>query len=151
MTECAQRLRALIYRFDYIIQGYFSVHTHLDDISPIKTYFEPKPIININYITPPITTHPGRNPSFSQFIIDSNAKNIIDYEQYRLNLTYANLKGIADWYITYNATKLFNVSYLTQLDKIFKMNVDGDYIIKDMPKEKKKKSFTYNKKINKII
>ena len=150
LTECAQRLRALIDRFDYIIRGYFSGHTHLDDISPVKTYFEPKPIININYIAPPITTYPGRNPSFRQFIIDSNTKNIIDYEQYRLNLTDANLKGTADWYIAYNATKLFNVSDLTQLDKIFKMNVDGDYIIQRYAEGKEEKKVLHNKKeINK--
>ena len=150
LTECAQRLRALIDRFDYIIRGYFSGHTHLDDISPVKTYFEPKPIININYIAPPITTYPGRNPSFRQFIIDSNTKNIIDYEQYRLNLTDANLKGTADWYIAYNATKLFNVSDLTKLDKIFKMNVDGDYIIQRYAEGKEEKKVLHNKKeINK--
>ena len=79
LIECAQRLRALFDRFDYIIRGFFSGHTHLDDISPVRTYFESKPIININYIAPPLTTYPGRNPSFRQFILDSNTKNVIDF------------------------------------------------------------------------
>ena len=150
LTECAQRLRALLDRFDYIIRGYFSGHTHLDDISPVKTYFEPKPIININYIAPPITPYPGRNPSFRQFIIDSNTKNIIDYEQYRLNLTDANENGNADWYIVYKATKLFNVTDLTELDKIFKINVDGDYVIQRYAEGKEEKKVLHNKKeINK--
>ena len=150
LTECAQRLRALLDRFDYIIRGYFSGHTHLDDISPVKTYFEPKPIININYVAPPITPYPGRNPSFRQFIIDSNTKNIIDYEQYRLNLTDANENGIADWYIVYKATKLFNVTDLTELDKIFKINVDGDYVIQRYAEGKEEKKVLHNKKeINK--
>ena len=149
-TECAQRLRALLDRFDYIIRGFFSGHTHLDDISPVKTFFEPKPIININYIAPPITTFPGRNPSFRQFIIDSNTKNIIDYEQYRLNITDANEKGIAEWYITYKATSLFNVTDLTELDKIFKINVDGDYVIQRYAEGKEEKKVLHNKKeINK--
>ena len=150
LTECAQRLRALIDRFDYLIRGYFSGHTHLDDISPVRTYFEPKPIININFIAPPITTYPGRNPSFRQFIIDSNTKNLIDYEQYRLNITDANLKGEVNWYIVYNATNLFNVSDLTKLDQIFKMNVDGDYIIQRYAEGKEEKKILHNKKeINK--
>ena len=150
LTECAQRLRALLDRFNYLIRGYFSGHTHLDDISPVRTYFEPKPIININYIAPPITTFPGRNPSFRQFIIDSNTKNIIDYEQYRLNITDANLKGIAEWYIVYNATTFFNVSDLTKLDQIFKINVDGDYIIQRYAEGKDEKKILHNKKeINK--
>ena len=146
LTECAQRLRALMDRFDYIIRGYFSGHTHLDDISPVRTYFEPKPIININYIAPPLTTYPGRNPSFRQFIIDSNTKNVIDYEQYRLNITEANLNGIANWYITYKATEMFNVTDLTELDKIFKINVDGEYIKQRYAEGKEEKKILHNKK-----
>ena len=146
MTECAQRLRALLDRFDYIIRGFFSGHTHLDDISPVRTYFEPKPIININYIAPPFTTYPGRNPSFRQFILDSNTKNVIDYQQYRLNLTDANLKREANWYIVYNATQMFKVNDLTELDKIFKIDVDGDYIIQRYAEGKDEKKIVHNKK-----
>ena len=146
LTECAQRLRALLDRFDYIIRGFFSGHTHLDDISPVRTYFEPKPIININYIAPPLTTYPGRNPSFRQFILDSNTKNVIDYQQYRLNLTDANLKREANWYIVYNATQMFKVNDLTELDKIFKIDVDGDYIIQRYAEGKEEKEIVHNKK-----
>ena len=146
LTECAQRLRALLDRFDYIIRGFFSGHTHLDDISPVRTYFEPKPFININYIAPPLTTYPGRNPSFRQFILDSNTKNVIDYQQYRLNLTDANLKREANWYIVYNATQMFKVNDLTELDKIFKIDVDGDYIIQRYAEGKDEKKIVHNKK-----
>ena len=146
LTECAQRLRALLDRFDYLVRGYFSGHTHLDDISPVKTYFEPKPIININYIAPPVTPYPGRNPSFRQFIIDSNTKNLIDYEQYRLNLTDSNAKGVADWYITYYATQLFNVTDLTELDKIFKINVDEGYTMQRYAEGKDESKILHNKK-----
>ena len=145
LTECAQRLRALIDRFDYIIRGFFSGHTHLDDISPVRTYFEPKPIININYIAPPLTTYPGRHPSFRQFILDSNTKNVIDYEQYRLNITEANEKGVANWFITYKATELFNVTDLTELDKIFKINVDGEYILQRYAQGKEEDKILHNK------
>ena len=145
LTECAQRLRALLDRFDYLVRGYFSGHTHLDDISPVKTYFEPKPIININYIAPPVTPYPGRNPSFRQFIIDSNTKNLIDYEQYRLNLTDSNAKGVADWYIAYYATQLYNVTDLTELDKIFKINVDEGYTMQRYAEGKDESKVLHNK------
>ena len=146
LTECAQRLRALLDRFDYIIRGFFSGHTHLDDISPVRTYFEPKPIININYIAPPFTPYPGRNPSFRQFILDSNTKNVIDYQQYRLNLTDANLKREAIWYIVYNATQMFKVNDLTELEKIFKIDVDGEYIIQRYAQGKDENKIVHNKK-----
>ena len=146
LTECAQRLRALIERFNYLIRGHFSGHSHLDDIAPVRTFFEPKPIININFVAPPLGTFSEKNPSFRMYIIDSNTKNIIDYEQYRLNITDANIKKKAEWYIAYNATKLFNVTDLTQIDKIFKINVDGDYLINRYADGRDPKKLIHNKK-----
>ena len=132
LAECSKRLIAIFDRFDYIIRGYFSGHNHFDDIAPVRRYFEPRPIININYIAPSLTTNEegGLNPSFRQYIIDSNTKQVIDYEQYRLNLTDANLKGKADWYLSYIATELFNVSDLTEREQMCSINVEGEYIKK---------------------
>ena len=132
LYECSKRLRALFDRFDYIIRGYFSGHNHYDDIAPVRRYFEPRPIININYIAPSLTSNEvgGVNPSFRQYIIDGKTKNVIDYEQYRLNLTDANLKGVAEWTLSHKATELFNVSDLTEMDKMCSINVEGEYIKK---------------------
>ena len=132
LVECSKRLRAIFDRFDYIIRGYFSGHNHLDDIAPVRRYFEPRPIININFIAPSLTPNEqdGINPSFRQYIIDSNTKQIIDYEQYRLNLTDANLKGTAEWYLSYTATELFNVTDLTERNEMCSINVEGEYISK---------------------
>ena len=132
LFECSKRLRALFDRFDYIIRGYFSGHNHYDDIAPVRRYFEPRPIININYIAPSLTSNEvgGVNPSFRQYIIDSKTKNVIDYEQYRLNLTDANLKGVAEWTLSHKATELFNVSDLSEMDKMCSINVEGEYIKK---------------------
>lgn len=146
LTECSKRLIAIYDRFEYIIRGYFSGHTHLDDIAPIRGYFEPRPIININYIAPPLSTFHGKQPSFRQFIIDSNTKNIINYEQYRLNITDANLNKIPNWYINYYATDKFNVTDLTDLQKIFQINVDGDYLVQRYAEGKKPEKLIHNKK-----
>ena len=146
LTECSKRLIAIYDRFEYIIRGYFSGHTHLDDIAPIRGYFEPRPIININYIAPPLSTFHGKQPSFRQFIIDSNTKNIINYEQYRLNITDANLNKIPNWYINYYATDKFNVTDLTDLQKIFQINVDGDYLVQRYAEAKKPEKLIHNKK-----
>ena len=132
LVECSKRLRAIFDRFDYIIRGYFSGHNHLDDIAPVKRYFEPRPIININYIAPSLTPNEedGIFPSFRQYYIDSSTMQVIDYEQYRLNLTDANLKGVDNWYLSYTASELFNVTDLTELEKIFAKDVEGEYIKK---------------------
>ena len=84
----------------------------------------------MNYIAPSLSTSDGGNPSFRIYTIDSNTKNIIDYEQYRLNLTEANEKGEANWYLSHKATELFNVTYLTEIENMTKINVEGEYIMK---------------------
>ena len=130
LYECSKRLRALFDRFDYIIRGYFSGHTHREDIAPVRRYFEPRPIINMNYIAPSLSTNSGGNPSFRIYTIDSNTKNIIDYEQYRMNLTEANEKGEATWHLSHKATELFNVTDLTEIENMTQINVEGEYIMK---------------------
>jgi 3',5'-cyclic AMP phosphodiesterase CpdA len=130
LYECSKRLRALFDRFDYIIRGYFSGHTHREDISPVRRYFEPRPIINLNYIASSLTYNDGGNPSFRIYNIDSKTWNVIDYDQYRMNLTSSNEKGIADWYLSYKATDLFNVSDMTHIEEMTKINVEGEYILR---------------------
>ena len=140
LYECAKRLRALVDRFDYIIRGYFSGHTHKDDISPIRRYFEPRPIININYIAPSLSSNDGGNPSFRIYTIDSNTKNVIDYTQYRMNMTASNEKGVAVWQVSHLASELFNVSDMSHIEEMTKINVEGEYILKryaDSASEKK--------------
>ncbi len=151
LVECSKRLRAIFDRFDYIIRGYFSGHNHLDDIAPVRRYFEPRPIININYIAPSLTSNEGDglNPSFRQYIIDSNTKQVIDYEQYRLNLTEANLKGQANWYLSHLATELFNVSDLTEREQMCSINVEGEYIQKRYSDNASEKQIHNKKEIRK--
>ena len=130
LYECSKRLRALFDRFEYTIRGYFSGHTHKEDISPVRRYFEPRPIINVNFIAPSLSTNDGGNPSFRIYTIDSNTKNVIDYEQYRMNLTESNEKREGIWYLSHKATELFNVTDLTEIEKMTQIDVEGEYIMK---------------------
>ena len=130
LTQCAVRLRAVIGRFNYIIRGHFTGHTHLDDIVGVHSYFNASEIIHINYVAPPLTTYSNHLPSFRVYQIDSNTKHIIDYEQYRFNVTDANIKGGAKWYLSHKATELFKVKDLTEMQKMTTIDTEGDYIIK---------------------
>ena len=149
LYECSKRLRALFDRFDYIIRGYFSGHTHKDDIAPVRRYFEPRPIINMNFIAPSLSTFDGGFPSFRMFYLDSNTKNVIDYDQYRLNITDANLKGTANWYLSHKATQLFNVTDLTEHEKMTQINVEGQYILKRYADSADEKTIHKKKEIKK--
>jgi len=130
LTECAKRMNALFDRFDYIIRGYFGGHTHIDDINPVKNYFEPHNVININYVAPAFTPYPRVLPSFRMYLIDEKTYLVKDYLQYRLNLTKANLEREAKWELSHLGTQIFNVSDLTQMEEMTKVNVDKKFIIK---------------------
>lgn len=45
-------------------------------------------------------------------------------------MTDANLKGVAEWTLSHKATELFNVSDLSEMNKMCSINVEGEYIKK---------------------
>ena len=136
LSECAKRMQVLLDRFEYIIRGYFSGHTHFDDIAIVTTYKDKIPNI-INYIAPALTTFPSIYPSYRNYIIDKQTMQIFNYEQYRLNVTQANIDNQANWYISHNANNFFNVNDMTEVNKLYEYVVGNDYMIKryaDAPK-----------------
>ena len=67
-----------------------------------------------------------------------------------MNLTSSNEKGITDWYLSYKATNLFNVSDMTHIEEMTKIKVEGKYILRrhaDAATEKQ----MYNKKKSKRL
>ena len=128
LTECGLRLKAILDRFNYIIRGHISGHTHYDDIVAVHSYFDDSKIISMNYVAPPLTTYSHHYPSFRVFDIDSSTMNLIDYRQYRLNVTDANQKGEADWFLAYTASEFYDVKDLSDMKKMAKKKVKGKYI-----------------------
>ena len=39
-------------------------------------------------------------------------------------------KGVANWYLSHSATNLFNVTDMTHIEEMTKINVEGEYILK---------------------
>ena len=130
LTECGLRLKALIDRYSYNVRAVFSGHTHNDDVVPIYEYFEPRPLISINYVAPSFTTNHYTFPSFRYYLLETSTFNVVDYYQYRLNVTEANKNGFANWTLAYKATEFFNVTSMSQIEDVFKYKVDEKYIIK---------------------
>lgn len=128
--QCGKRLIALLDRFQYIVRGHFSGHTHSDEVNTLHEYFNRDKIFGITYVIPSLTTFGGLLPSFRLLEIDSNTKMIKDNVQYRLNLTISNQMRKPIWYISYRGTQMYNVSHMNEYEKISKIQVEGDYIIK---------------------
>ena len=127
-TKCAIRLTGLLDRYQNIIRGYISGHIHSDMISLVSEFNNKSKVININFISPGLTTYPHFWPSFREFIVDSESKYIKDFVQYRLNLTESNLRKNAVWYISYVGTKLFNVTSLTDYQSLSKYEITDEYM-----------------------
>ena len=53
----------------------------MDDISTVRGYFEPKAIINLNYIASSLTYNDGGNPSFRIYSIDSSTMDDYDHAE----------------------------------------------------------------------
>ena len=125
--ECTIRLKILLERYKHIISGYLSGHTHRDELTLVKEYQNPEKYSIINYICPSLTTYPQFWPSYRIYQAATDTKLVNDYIQWRLNLDETNKKDKPIWYISYQASKFFNVSKMLDYDKISKANIDENF------------------------
>ena len=140
-TQCAWRLKILLERYQNIIRGYFSGHSHSEYMTIVKEYSNQKKPNIIDYITSGLTTYSSYNPSFRIFEIDSVDFYVEDFIQYRLNLTLSNQLRKPIWFISYIATEFFNVETMADVDSVNKYKIGPEYVIKkytDIDDAKKK-------------
>ena len=128
LTECGKRFQALFDRYEYTVRGIFSGHTHCDDIEAITEYFNKDKIININFIAPQLTTYENKLPSYRIYTIDEETKQVIDYEQFRFNLSRSNEEGKPYWFSVYKASKFYGVKTLLEYEKMINIENMPDYI-----------------------
>ena len=128
--QCAKRLHILIDRYQNIIRGYFSGHTHREQVSMIYEYYNRSKPIQINYIASELSSYGYLNPSFRIYEIDSDTKFIKDFIQYRFDLENSNLNNKPIWYISYRGTELFKTSSLDDYDKINQLEIDYNFLVK---------------------
>ena len=119
LTECAKRFQALYDRYEYIVRGIFSGHTHNDDIEGVSEYFNKSKIIHLNFIAPQLTTYSFKIPSYRIYIIDKETMEIINYEQYRFDLEGSNKDKQPYWYLAYNASTFYGVKNMLDYNTIF--------------------------------
>ena len=119
LTECAKRFQALYDRYEYIVRGIFSGHTHNDDIEGVSEYFNKSKIIHLNFIAPQLTTFSFKIPSYRIYIIDKETMEIINYEQYRFDLERSNKEEQPHWYLAYNASTFYGVKNMLDYNTIF--------------------------------
>ena len=115
-------------RYQNIIKGFFSGHTHNEFLNIVHEYYNPEKPTNINYICSGLTTYSEYQPSFRMYLIDKKELYVQDFIQYRMNLIESNEKREPIWFIPYNATDLFGVTSLNDVNAMAKYKVSPEYI-----------------------
>ena len=128
LSECGKRFNALFDRYENIIRGIFSGHTHRDDIEGITEYFNKDNIILLNFVAPQLTTYEYKLPSYRIYTVDDSTKRVLDYEQFRFNLTKSNEEKKPYWFSAYNASKFYGVDNLLDYKKIINFENMGEYV-----------------------
>ena len=146
--QCTYRLKILLDRYQHIVRGYFSGHSHSEYLTIVKEYNSEKPT-HVNYICSGLTTYSDYQPSFRLYEIDEDTKYVKDYIQYRMDLEESNKKREAIWYISYKANEFFKVDSISNADAVSKYEIGKDYIIKkytdsEVGYEKAKKKSSIN-------
>ena len=146
--QCTYRLKILLDRYQHIVRGYFSGHSHSEYLTIVKEYNSEKPT-HVNYICSGLTTYSDYQPSFRLYEIDEDTKYVKDYIQYRMDLEESNKKREAIWYISYKANEFFKVDTISNADAVSKYEIGKDYIIKkytdsEVGYEKAKKKSSIN-------
>ena len=126
--QCSSRLKILIDRYQNIIRGYFSGHSHSEYLTVVHEYYNEEKPTQINYICSGLTTFSEYQPSFRMYLIDKKELYVQDFIQYRMNLIESNEKRSPVWYNPYNATTLFEVDSLNDVETISKYKVTPEYI-----------------------
>eukprot|EP00005_Dracoamoeba_jomungandri_P012013 CAMPEP_0174277712 /NCGR_PEP_ID=MMETSP0439-20130205/61080_1 /TAXON_ID=0 /ORGANISM="Stereomyxa ramosa, Strain Chinc5" /LENGTH=594 /DNA_ID=CAMNT_0015370055 /DNA_START=264 /DNA_END=2048 /DNA_ORIENTATION=+ len=107
----------IIYRYENNILGVFSGHTHVDEFriqyanesATKKEEVETFRPMHVKFFPGSVTSDGYRNPGFRIVEIDNKTKAILEYHEYAMNLTEANILGNPVWKLTYNATSEYSL------------------------------------------
>jgi len=96
--------------YNQTIIGNFFGHSHKDQFglfrNPNSTDHE---VLGMMYIAPSVTPQSIMNPSARVYIYDRDTFEILDYQQYHVDLKQANKEGTMNWTLLYTASSAFNI------------------------------------------
>jgi len=101
----------IINRYKNNILGYFAGHTHDDIFAVLYDLASDETVapVSIAYFAGSVTPYSDENPGFRLFEIDSVTKAVIDYTEYAINLTQANIAGFPTWQPIYSARSAYSL------------------------------------------
>lgn len=141
-TEWARHYNIIIERFGNVIRGQFFGHTHFDQFQYYRGFFDNIPF-GAAFIAPSMTTYTNLNPSFRVFEVDRDTNTLLNYQQYRLNLSKVNNEkaNFLEWDVVYDFLRDYNVpdlspSSMAELSRRIYVNFKKYYLVLKIDKER---------------
>ena len=126
--EANNRVEGILAEYKDVVKGFFHGHDHSDAIRLHKSNLvgDGDPTV-VSYLTPagaPL----NQNPGFRSYSFDKSSLDILDYDQYYLNLDKANAAGVMQWELEYSARSYFGLDDLTPAswNKLHQRFLDDD-------------------------
>ncbi len=108
--EWNQRYLVLVDRYANIIRGQLFGHTHRDSFEIIRSARgNGGELSGVALEHPSLTTNFALHPSYRVYEMDPRSHTLLDFEQYRMNLTDANRFGLPSWKLSYRFTQYYCV------------------------------------------
>jgi len=107
--EWTLHYKVLVDRYANIIIGQMAGHTHQDNFQVMKSYRQGE-IAGVNFEHPSLTPCYWVLPSYRMYYMDSTSYSLLDYDQYRFNMTKANRQDNPEWYLSYQFKKYYGVN-----------------------------------------
>ena len=109
LTVFSKHINVLMDRFQYTIAGSFFGHLHSDNFQINRGVYSGNPT-NVQWINPSFTTWNAASPSFRVYTADTVSKGLLNYDQYRLSLSNANLYvSFSKFVINYSFLSYYSV------------------------------------------
>lgn len=110
VADYGHRLRTLVTRYNRTIVLMAFAHTHQDEFEVIRATLK-GPAVGVAFIAPSATPFTDHNPAFRVFYLDAATFELLDYDQFFMNLTAANAAPHAPptWALEYSAMAAYNL------------------------------------------
>jgi len=108
--EYSKRYLLIIDRYANIIRGQLFAHTHQDSFQIIKSRANSHEFSGIGFEHASLSAIYEIIPSYRVYILNPNNFVMLDYDQYRFNLSKANKEDIPEWNLSYKFKEYYNVT-----------------------------------------
>jgi hypothetical protein len=112
----SSQLHIIFDEFRDVIAGSFFGHTHMDEVEVVRDVATDTVPIGIAFVAPSVTPQTNINPSFRIYTYNRTSFEVLDYQQFTINLTDCNIKGSIDWQLIYSPLAAYGMTALTPSD-----------------------------------